>query len=115
MAGAPGTGQLTPFEVAQNNIENALNNQKIYIMMPHNRPHFSGGDPDRSVVNANVDPIKVVAGIIKFFENTFYKFETIRIYSIEYEAEFDAAIGKLFDTPGSATGHFLRIRVRTKF
>ena len=62
-------------------------------------------------MDSDIDPIKLIAGIVKFFQNAHHLVNTNSSHSIKYEAKFNHTIGKLYDRPGAHRGRYLKIIV----
>ena len=102
---------VVTFTVACNTIRKSLQDQTTFITSYHNRGHLNPDlVPNKSYVNREVDPIKLIEAITRSFHSARYILEPDGIYSSEYEANFTAPIGTL--QSGQGTGNYVYIKIR---
>ena len=100
------------FQVVYKSILQNLDYNLVSITTHHTRPHWFGGDATKSVVFPKFDPHKVIAATVRFHRYTRYLLDYNGKEAIEFESHFNDYTGKLYDTPNSARGHYLYVKIR---
>ena len=100
------------FQVVYESILQNLDYNLVSITTHHTRSHWFGGNATKSVVFPEFDPHKVIPATVRFHRYTRYLLGYNGKEAIEFESHFNDYIGKRYDTPNSARGCYLYVKIR---
>ena len=88
----------------------------MYIVNFHNRPHHFGAWFDdtqrKSFIDKHIDPIKLVAAIVKHPRNCQHEVTTSGVHSVSYESQFSDTVGTCQESDPQKRGTIVFIKIK---
>ena len=109
-----GIGAVSPLQLHHQKIKKALEYRQIYTVTYHNKPHISGGDEEKSCLDQDVDPYKIVAALINYPRHFEHKQTHSGVNSVTYETWFSKNIGTCQPEDANDRGHIVYIKIQEK-
>ena len=112
MAGIRG---ISPLKLIHQKIEKTLHFNRIYIVNYHTRTHIFGSlhadTKGKCYIDKHIDPVKLVASLIKYPRNCKHEETHSGVQSVSYENEFTSTIGTSQESDADERGHIIFIKI----
>ena len=107
-----GIRAVSPLQLNHHKIKNALDYGQIYIVTFHNRPHIFGGDDEKSCLDQDMDPYKLVAALVHIPRHLEHEQTHSGVTSVAYETWFSKSIVTCQPEDVDKRGHIVYIKIQ---
>ena len=110
------SGGVSTLQDIDQKIKLALYYRRVYIVNFDNRPHNFGAWLDdtrgKSLRDKDIDPLKLVAAIVKCPRNCQHEVTTSGVHSVSYESQFSSTVGTCQESDPQTKGKIVFIKIK---
>ena len=106
-----GIGANSPLQLNHQKIKTVLEYRTINIVTYHNRDHIYGYNEERSSLDKDLDPYKLVAALVDNPRNFKHEQTQSGVNSVAYETRFTCSIGEFKPENVHERGHISYIKI----